>query len=57
MGDLKFVIEREEGKYIRYICPHCGATIMISDGTAEVELSERCGHCGRHLHYRENKEN
>lgn len=56
MSDLKFVIEREEGKYIRYMCPHCGATILISDRTTEIELSERCGHCGRKLHLRENKQ-
>ena len=42
---MKYVIRRQEGKFARYICPECGRTLLISDGTAPIDLPEVCGSC------------
>ena len=49
---MKFAIRKvEPNGCARFICPHCGKTLFISDGTAPIDLPEVCGHCGRDVHF------
>lgn len=54
---MRYVITRKETSggqaYTRYICPHCGNTIMISDNTTPINLPEFCGRCGRDIYHKE----
>ena len=46
--------EEHDGRtYTRYICPHCGNTITISDDTTSVDLPEFCGRCGRDIYHKQ----
>ena len=48
---MKYVIRRQEGNFARYICPECGRTLLISDGTAPIDLPEVCGSCGKDIYF------
>ena len=48
---MKYVIRRQEGNFARYICPECGGTLLISDGTAPIDLPEVCGSCGKDIYF------
>ena len=48
---MKYVIRRQEGKFARCICPECGSTLLISDGTAPIDLPEVCGSCGKDIYF------
>ena len=49
---MKFAIRRvEPNGYARFLCPHCGKTLFISDGTAPIDLPDVCGHCGRDVYF------
>lgn len=49
---MKFAIRRvEANNCVRYICPHCGTTLVISDETAPFDLPDVCGHCGRDVYF------
>jgi len=49
---MKFAIRKvEPNGCARFICPHCGKTLFISDGTAPIDLPDVCGHCGRDVYF------
>ena len=51
---MKYVIAKHESNNCtRYMCPECGKTLFISDGTAPVELPKTCGHCGSEVYFKE----
>ena len=53
---MKYVIAKIENNCTRYICPECGKTLLISDGTAPIDLPEVCGHCGKDVYFMGNDE-
>ena len=50
---VKYVSTREEDEYTRFMCPNCGATIMISktEYLDSVKKPDVCGHCKEKLNY------
>lgn len=49
MADDKYIVKRRVGDYVRYICPVCGMTLMISDESRHVEPPKMCGRCGEEV--------
>lgn len=45
---IKKPCENEKG-YVRYVCPVCMSTLLISDEKVPPELPTSCGHCGAEI--------
>lgn len=48
---MKYVIRKQDGDFVRYMCPECGKTLLISDGKSPIDLPEICGHCGKDVYF------
>lgn len=49
---MKFVIRRVEPEgHVRFICPHCGSTVLTQEEKQPVDFPDICSHCGRDAYF------